>query len=277
MTEPESLDAASSDANEPPIDGAPDAAERAQSRVPSGGLAGSLSRAASGEALTKSALLDSIGGYRGILESILPGIVFLVTYVLTHELVPSVIAPVAIGLVFFVIRLAQRQPLVSALSGLVGIAFCVVIALLTGRALDYYVTGFFTNIAWGLGLLISVLVGWPLIGVAIGFLTGQGTAWRKDRRSFRVMMLVTLLWVGVFGLRLLVQLPMYYAEQIEALGVARLVMGIPLFVVAIGASWLIVRSTLAANKAASSDADTALSTEGDAHGENDAASGTTPK
>jgi hypothetical protein len=90
-------------------------------------------------------------------------------------------------------------------------------------------------------LLVSVLVGWPLIGVAVGFLYGEGTAWRKDRRKFVAMQALTLLWVGLFALRLAVQVPLYYAGQVELLGTFKLIMGIPLFAPLLVLSWFIVR------------------------------------
>ncbi len=227
----------------------PESNESAAAGLGRSGLVGSVARAASGETLTREAVIESIGGVRGVLESVVPGVVFLGAYIFTRDLVPSVIAPVVIGVLFLVARLVQKQPVMPALSGLFGILFCVVIALLTGQARDYYVTGFFTNIAWGLGLLISVIVGWPIVGVGIGFFTGIGTSWRRDKKTFRVMMLVTLMWVGLFTLRLVVQLPLYYANQIEALGVARFVMGIPFFALLIVVSWLLVRSSIGRNKA----------------------------
>ncbi|WGD36333.1 DUF3159 domain-containing protein [Lysinibacter sp. HNR] len=222
----------------------------ATSRSVRSGLVDSVARAATGEKLTKDAVLESLGGYWGMLESVLPGLVFLGVYILTHELELSVIAPVIIGVGFLVARIVRRKPISPALSGLLGIVFCVVIALLTGRAVDYFLTGFFTNAAWGLGLLVSVVVRWPLIGVGIGFFTGIGTSWRSDKKTFRIMTLVTLMWVGLFALRLVVQLPLFYAEQIEALGIARFVMGVPLFALLVVLSWLVVRSSIGRHSSA---------------------------
>jgi hypothetical protein len=52
---------------------------------------------------------------------------------------------------------------------------------------------------------------------------------------------VTWIWVGVFGLRLAVQLPMYIAGAVVALGVAKVAMGLPLFAVGMWLSWLVLR------------------------------------
>ena len=47
--------------------------------------------------------------------------------------------------------------------------------------------------------------------------------------------------MGFFVARLAVQLPMYLADQVAALGAARIVMGTPLFAAVIIVTWFAVR------------------------------------
>lgn len=103
------------------------------------------------------------------------------------------------------------------------------LALLTGRAVDNFVPGLITNLAYGLVFLVSVLVRWPLIGVAAGYLMGDGTAWRDDRRKRRLFSVLTLAWAGLFLLRLAVQYPLFLAEDTTALGTWKLILGLPLY------------------------------------------------
>lgn len=201
-----------------------------------------LGTVAEGEPLSAHTLLASMGGVRGILEAVLPGLVFLIGYTITRDLVISLIAPVVLGLVLAGIRIAQKQTAVQALGGLVGIAVCAVLALISGRAQDYYVPGFWTNGAYLLALLVSVVAGWPLIGLAVGFLLGDGVAWRQDRSKRRVLTWVTLAWAALFALRLVVQLPLYLAGNVGALGATRLLMGVPLYGLLLVVTWLMVRS-----------------------------------
>jgi len=63
----------------------------------------------------------------------------------------------------------------------------------------------------------------------MGYLTGDGTSWRSVRRLRRTYAAATWVWVGVFVLRLSVQGPLYLAGAIEPLGLARVIMGWPLF------------------------------------------------
>jgi hypothetical protein len=201
-----------------------------------------MGRLADSETLDGRAVLSAIGGVRGVVEAMLPGLLFLVVYTLTMDLVLSIVVPVVVGAAFIAVRLLQRQPASPAVGGLLGIALSAVLALLNNRPEDYYLPGFWTNAAYLAVLTVSVVVGWPIIGVAAGFLTGGGTAWRGDRRLRRVYSVLTLLWCGLFALRLAVQVPLYYAGAFEALGATRLAMGIPLYAPVLVVTWLVVRS-----------------------------------
>lgn len=196
---------------------------------------------ARGETLTGRDLLGALGGVRGLAEAILPGLVFLVVYTFTRELVPSLAASLGLAVAFTIVRLARRSSPTQAIAGLIGVAASAALALWTGRAEDNYVLGFYTNAAYGLALLISLLVGWPLLGLIVGFLMGDGIAWRSDRRKLRAMQLLTLIWLGLFVARLVVQVPFYFAGNVEALGAMRLLMGVPLYALVLVFSWLVVR------------------------------------
>ncbi len=198
--------------------------------------------AAEGEPISGHALLAAMGGIRGLVEAVLPGLVFLLTYTFTRDLIPALIAPILIGLIFAGLRIMRKQTVTQAVGGLIGIAISAVLALLTGKAEDFYLPGFWTNGAYGAVLLVSALVGWPLIGLAVGFLMGEGIAWRNDPSKRRVMTILTLCWTGLFVLRLAVQLPLYFAGNVEWLGATKLLMGIPLYAPLLVVSWLMVRS-----------------------------------
>lgn len=201
-----------------------------------------FSAAADDAPITGHVLLGAMGGIRGIVEAVLPGLVFVVLYTLTLDLVLSIAAPVLLGVVFVIARLLQRQAVTPALGGLAGIAISAILALITGRAEDFYVTGFLTNAAYALAFLVSAVIGWPLIGLAVGFLMSDGVAWRGDRVKRRVLTTLTYCWAGLFLLRLAVELPLYYSGNIAWLGAMKLLMGIPLYAPLLVVSWLVVRS-----------------------------------
>ncbi|GAA3625264.1 hypothetical protein GCM10022200_04520 [Microbacterium awajiense] len=183
-----------------------------------------------------------MGGWRGILESVLPSLAFLVLYTVTTDLVLSLAVSVGIAVVFTAIRLITRTPPAAAIGGLVATGAAAALALWTGRAEDNFVWGFVTNGAYGTAFLVSALVGWPLIGLIAGFLMGEGTAWRQDPRKRRVYFWLSLAWAGLFAARLAVQLPLYFAGDVTALGTLKLVMGLPLFAPLLAVTWLAARA-----------------------------------
>jgi hypothetical protein len=197
---------------------------------------------APGEVPRAASLLKAIGGFRGLTESILPGLGFLVVYTITHELVLSVLAPVAVALCFVAIRLITRSPASLAFAGLLGVGVSAVLAMLTGRTEDNFLPGLIINVVSVLVLLTSIAIRWPFIGIIVGFLASEGTAWRTHQQKRRVLVLATWLWVGLFSARLLVQAPLYLSGQTELLAATKLVMGVPLYAAMVWVTWLLVRT-----------------------------------
>lgn len=219
-----------------------------------GGLGRAVAAGMSGESISARGVLEAIGGVRGVLESLIPATVYLVVFVLTQDARVSVIAPLVISVIAITARLLRREPLSAALSGFLGVLVCVAATLFTGRGEDYFLPGFWINGAWIVAHTISLLVGWPLIGLLLGFLRGSLTEWRRIPMLRRAATLCTVLWIAVFAARLAVQLPLYLAANagdpgaVEALGIARLVMGIPLFAVAVLFTWLVLSRVSAVHR-----------------------------
>lgn len=172
----------------------------------------------------------AIGGWRGMLDSGLPTVVFITVYIIAaRELTPALIAAVGVGIVLSAYRLLRRQNLQQVLTGFLGLAIAAGFSAVTGQAENFFLPGLITNVVYGTAFAVSILVRWPLLGVAMGYLTGDGTSWRSDKALMRTYAAASWIWVGVFFGRLVVQGPLYLAGSIEALGVARVVMGWPLF------------------------------------------------
>lgn len=186
-------------------------------------------------------VLASVGGVRGLIEALAPGLVFLGVFIGTQSLNPALIAAIAVGVVLLAARLVRRQQVMSAISGLVGILICALFARVGGEARDYYVPGFYINAVYAAALVLSILVRWPFGGLLFGFLHGEGTAWRERPARVRVYTAATWIIVGVFLVRLAVQLPLYFTNDVTLLGTARLVMGVPLYVGALVLAWVITR------------------------------------
>ena len=195
-----------------------------------------------GETPTASSLIRAIGGIRGLIESILPGLAFLVIFTFSGQLLPSVIAPLAVSLVFIVVRALNRSPVMPAVAGFIGVAISAILALTTGKAEDNFLPGLIINSISIVVLLASIIARWPLIGIIAGLLTGDATGWREDRAKFRIVTVATWCWVGLFALRLGIQAPLYLSSQPELLASTKLIMGVPLYAGMLWVTWLLVRS-----------------------------------
>jgi hypothetical protein len=187
-------------------------------------------------------LLHALGGRHGIADSSLPGLAFVVAYTASgQELDVAIWTAVVLGVVMFAIRLLRRETLQFAIAGFVGVAIAAFIANQTGRAEDFFLPGLFLNVAYGSAWAISILVRWPLLGVIVGPLTGEDMEWRKDPERLRLYSRASWIWVGLFAVRLAVQLPLYFADELVALGVAKTAMGFPVFALAAWLSYLVLR------------------------------------
>ena len=209
----------------------------------------------------------AVGGWRGLVESVAPGFVFVVAYVITDELKPSLIAALTVTVLAVVARLARRSSVTYALGGVLGVVIGAIAAVRTGEAGAYFVWGLITNAAFLVGVVLSLAVRWPLVGLVVSSLgldrsklTGAATqesepapapqlfdtSWRKNPDLLRRYMLATWLWCGAFALRLAVQVPLYLADMVAQLGIARIVMGLPLWSLVLWLTWILVRSPKAA-------------------------------
>lgn len=221
---------------------------------------GSGLRAISGEdAPTGAALFAAMGGVRGLCETLLPGLLFLIPFtVLTSIDEPwaqglamplSLGASVLVALVFTVVRIIGKSQVTQAVAGLIGVAASAILALLTGNAANNFLLGFFIDGAYAVAVLVSMVVRWPLLGIVIGYLMGDGVAWRASANKRRVMQALTACWLGLFVVRLAVQLPLYFAGLTVALGFTKLLMGLPLYATLLLVSWLVARAVYPAAKA----------------------------
>lgn len=212
-----------------------------------------LARAADSRPLTARGMLDAVGGGLGIVESVLPPLVFVVSYQVVAigaapdpvdrpALVPIVAAPLVLSALFVLYRLARRQKPGAAISGALLVGVSAVLVLVTGDANANYLPGFLINAGYGLAFLVSVLVRRPLVGVITGLLTSD-TDWGRDPVLRRAATGLTLLWVLLFAVRLIVEVPLYLAgDKVVELGIARIVLGLPLYSIVLVVTVLVVQA-----------------------------------
>lgn len=203
-------------------------------------------------------LAQAVGGPRGVVEAVLPGLLYVVVFTATRELTPAIVVSVGAAVLAVLARVVTRSSPSQALAGVVGVLVCAFLAGSTGDARDYYVPGFLVNVGSCLVYLASTIpfrrfsvpgtslrLGpgpFPVLGLVIGPLTGENLRWRRDPARLRAYQRVTWLFAALFVARLVVQVPLYLADQVGALGIARLVMGIPMFALAVWITWVVLKA-----------------------------------
>lgn len=183
----------------------------------------------------------AVGGWRGLLESAAPGIVFVVAFLAWGGWAVPVAASLGVVAILAVIRAFQRTALTQVFSGVLGVALGAVWAWRSGDASGYFVPGLWANGAYLVATLATMVARWPLAGIVIGLVHGIGTTWRQDSLAMRLSQWATAVLAGVFAIRLAIELPLYFADEVAALGTAKLALGLPLFALALWLMWLIVR------------------------------------
>lgn len=203
-------------------------------------------------------VIEAIGGPRGVVESMLPGVVFVVLFIATNDLNLTIGVSAALAVIQVLARLVQRQSVMGALSGLIAVGICLVWAWKSHEARNYYMLGFLTNGVYAALLAVSLAVRVPGLGIVIEFIRQMPTErfgawfhdWMDDKALKRAYMIITGLWLGLFAVRLAVQVPLYVTDHVAALGVTRLIMGIPFWALAIWVSYLVIATPLHRHKAA---------------------------
>ena len=204
----------------------------------------------SGEKPLRPALIEQLGGKRGLLDSGLPAVVFVGANGLVDAFAArSTALRVAIagalltGLVIIVVRLLRKETLQQAISGFLGLGLAVFFAARSGEARDFFKPGIYINYAYALVFLGSALIGRPLVGAIYSALDGLGDSWRTVPRLRRVFTVATLFWAGIFGLRAVISTVFYNADRADLLAVSRLLLGWPLTIGGVALTvWFVRRS-----------------------------------
>jgi hypothetical protein len=198
----------------------------------------------------------AIGGWRGMLDSGLPSVIFIMVYLLNGRLLqPALVAALVTGVVVLLWRLTRRQPLTQVLAGFAGVAISAYVSSRTGEARDFFLWGLIVNVVYGSAFLLSLALRWPLMGLIVGSITGDPTGWRSDPELRRIFAAASWVWVFVFASRIVVQVPLYLAGWVGALGTAKIVMGWPLFLFAAYVTYRLLQPVFAQRRLAQAAAD----------------------
>nr|WP_246391489.1 DUF3159 domain-containing protein [Nocardioides soli] len=210
--------------------------------------------------MVRTQMSKALGGRRGMIEAAVPTIVFTALWLTTREMRLALGVSVAAAVTLLAVRLVQRTTVQFVLNALFGIGIGWLFVTISARqggseddqALAYFLPGILYNAGYSVILAATCLVGWPLVGFMVGSVTGDPTAWHRDRQVVRLCALLTWLLAVPCALRVLVQGPIWLAGKsaaidpdsaIAALGVLKIAMGWPLQLAALAAMvWVLSRN-----------------------------------
>jgi Protein of unknown function (DUF3159) len=215
-------------------------------------------------------LLAGLGGWSGTVIAAVPTVVFVAVNSFAG-LRPAIIAAIGSALLLAVYRLVRHQSVQQALSGLFGVAIAAFIAYRTGQARGYFLYGILTSFGYAAVLIVTLVVRRPLVGWIWEFLDPSAHVdpaapipWYRNRLLLHAYDLATALAAVIFLARALVQFALFAHNATGWLAVARIAMGYPLTVAAIGFGFWAVnraRRQVAATGSAPDAADAPTDTE----------------
>ncbi|GAA0618470.1 DUF3159 domain-containing protein [Kribbella sandramycini] len=189
-------------------------------------------------------------GWLGTLADIgLPWIAFTVAYAVTdHDLKLSLIIALSTAGLVGLVRLIRKQPIANVIGGVFGVGLSAFVASRTGQAEDVFLPGILMNCGWFVLYALTIVTRYPLIGLLYGAVTQTWLAWRRDPELYRALNRVTLLLTAQIGVRLAIMVPLYLADNVSALGVAKVALGLPFYGLTVWVGYIVLRSSLSPDK-----------------------------
>jgi hypothetical protein len=212
------------------------------------------------ESVVRNQLSKALGGRRGMIEAAVPTILFTVTWLTTRELKVALLAGLAVAVALLVVRIVQRSSVQFVLNAIFGIGIGWLFVTMSARsggseddqALAYFLPGIIYNTGYSVLLAFTCLIGWPLMGFMVGSVTGDPTAWHRDRQVVKLCSLLTWVLVAPCILRVATQAPVWLSAKsgtlevdtaVAVLGILKIAMGWPLQLAALALMvWLLARN-----------------------------------
>lgn len=190
-------------------------------------------------AATEAALLDAFGGILGMVETTVPGLVFVVVYTVNHDIKSSALAALALSVALGVARLARKDTLKHAFSGVFGIAFGALFAMMSGNAKNFYLPGMLYTLGLGVAYVLSALAGFPLLGLILGPVFKENLSWRtRNPGRLRAYTKASWAWGLILLAKSAILFPLYWWGNATQLGWVKVALGIPPFLLSVYLTWI---------------------------------------
>lgn len=190
-------------------------------------------------AVTEAALFEAFGGVRGMVETVLPGLLFVAIFTVNKNLHMAAIAALALSLILVVVRLAMKDTVKHAFSGVFGVAFGVVFAMFTGNAKNFYLPGMLYTLGMALAYIVTTLAGVPLMGLILGPIFKENLSWRtRNPGRKKAYTKASWAWGVILLAKCAILFPLYWWADTTQLGWVLVILKIPPFLLAVWLTWV---------------------------------------
>ncbi|MFD0886486.1 DUF3159 domain-containing protein [Streptosporangium algeriense] len=187
-------------------------------------------------------LFAAVGGWRTLAEAVASRALFLVAYLTSGRVPTSALIAVGGVFAFAVARVWTDRKYWQAAGGLLVVGVSAFLAGSTGRGVDFYLVGVLTSVVGGVVFLASMLVRWPVIGLALEATGDDRFGWRRDRARQRRYQKCTAVFLAKFAIGTALMVPLYLSGQVVALGIASTLLTTPATAACAYLSWRILRA-----------------------------------
>ena len=150
--------------------------------------------------LTAGALLQVFGGGKGLFDSSVPSLVFVLVR-LVGSLNVAIVASVVAGLLVVVLRSIRGESLQQAFSGFFGLVLAVLISRSTGSGKGFFLPGILLTAGSGVAFGVSLLLRRPAVGLAVAGFDERFARWREEPLLLRACSRATFVWMVSFFIR----------------------------------------------------------------------------
>lgn len=203
------------------------------------------------EQVVRAQLARALGGRRGIIESAVPTALFTICFLVSDQIRLSLYLSIGVTAGLLVLRVLQRSTTQFVFNALVGIGIGALFAYRASQsggsdediARAVFTPGLIYNGAYAVVIILTIVIGWPIVGFMVGSVTGDATAWHRDKAMVKLCSQLTWILAIPCVIRVAVQLPLWLDHQIGLLGVSKIALGWPLQLASFAVmAWLLSRN-----------------------------------
>ncbi|WP_374493605.1 DUF3159 domain-containing protein [Streptomyces sp. ICN903] len=183
---------------------------------------------APGPTVTDKALMEAFGGVRGMVDTTVPGLVFVLVYTIRRDIHLAAVAALGLSVLLALARLVRRETLKHAFSGVFGVGIGAVFAMMSGDAKNFYLPGMLYTLGLAVAYCLSAMLRFPLIGVLLGPLMRENLSWRtRNPGRLAAYTKATWAWGIVLLAKSAILFPIYFWGDATQLGWVKVALGIP--------------------------------------------------